>query len=112
MMTVMCIAVSFFFVVLYTLQAIFSMMGDPVQHIDFGLYPAMREPLLVEEPEEEGLGQNEIQRLGSRILPPKIKEEELEQCSICCEELLCGEEVIDMPECKHTYHEACIAAWL
>ena len=65
MLTVFCIAVSFFFVVMYSLQAVLTMMGDPVQHLEFG-NSAIREPLLDAD-------QAEACRAiisNSRILPP------------------------------------------
>ena len=67
-------------------------------------------------PKEGGISNEREQRIAklSAKAEPKAEPESgaaSEQCVVCMEDILAGEEVLRLP-CDHRFHKACVVDWL
>ena len=62
-----------------------------------------------------GLTEEEISKISKKTYTKNymdILQLGQESCPICYDDLEEGQEVFELPHCRHTFHENCIRAWL
>eukprot|EP01017_Pseudomicrothorax_dubius_P048054 TRINITY_DN8689_c0_g1_i5.p1 TRINITY_DN8689_c0_g1~~TRINITY_DN8689_c0_g1_i5.p1 ORF type:complete len:202 (-),score=25.09 TRINITY_DN8689_c0_g1_i5:32-547(-) len=79
-------------------------------------------PTLLETTNEEnGLSEQELKKIetksfkGQETEPNSSesrKDETSKTCLICFEDFICKDSVMEMPNCGHIFHDACVKQWL
>lgn len=123
----LCMALSYLIIVIilaYTLHEIFHYyrilrirrrIENILNNIDLLLASsALNNPLFNENEENEfGLSEDEIKHLKTITLKKEsLLEDDLQNCSICLEDLRENDEAIFLPGCNHSFHSICILSWL
>ena len=64
--------------------------------------------------EERPLSDEEREQISKRTLIQSCRDEDGEKytCSICCCDVVAGDEVKELPVCTHMFHSNCIDDWL
>lgn len=87
------------------LMRLFALEADLLQEV-------MRHDADAQRAQQQARAEEEARKVLSRLrrVPWEAVENEAEECSLCLEEFVAGEELLQLT-CQHFFHESCVTPW-